>query len=1017
MPAPGIDIPRWQQLLDESGLLEQVKSTFPSTVNPPTDKNGSNVTTIHNALLNLVAADQVVEMRVLGINGKKRTDSGYFNDLERLAKVATSYEGRAEGIYFTVNPVNPALIARANNRVKEYAEHTTSDNDILKRITLPIDFDPVRPAGISANTTEKEAALRRAWACRAWLTAQGWPEPIFADSGNGAHLLYAIDLPNTTESTNLVKRCLLALSSLFSDEQVKVDTSTGNASRIFKLYGTLARKGDNTPERPHRRAGIITSPQQRLIVSRSQLEGLAVHAPKPSNSAMSRSVLSPSSSTVGTTSYGKAALEKELAILAATQDGNRNNQLFQSAAALFSLVAGHALDREEVWQALLRTAASIGLSETEARRTIQSGAERGLGQPRLVPKNSRPSSSTSQLPQSEPPPENLDIRQAAPQAPLKLLPATDGKSDAEAKLAADLLMHVDELDKLPPIRWLIKDYLPEDSLVEVYGAPAAGKTQVVFDMAQTLAASGQTVIYVIAEGLRGYRGRKLAWQKFRKQSGGELYIWREPVQLFETPAVRLFIEAIKPKKPVLVVFDTLSRCSLGADENNQKDMGFVLESLDTVRRETGATVLAVHHTNAAGGRERGSTVIRGGMSVMMEVSKDDDLIAVSCAKVKDSGEFSTLLLKPVLVDIGEEAPVPVLIPAEQRIQTQADKLSPLQLEILRAVGMEMFATSGVKSSQLDELLPITTKRASKYHSLNTLIRLGYVETHVKGDPYKCTDTGRLKLSGAENAAVASKSNMSKTSPNAFIWTLPEPCPMSSPIPHTYGCGMDETLDNTATTETTDAVIANVQNSLGRQPTPFDITTAQPTVVLINTPLPTPSEVVSTEPPENGTMASPPKAAIDVPIASGPAITSPPMSELDIIRYAGQLGLRYPTTDSSDLYRIAQIIPISLRSAFEAGLGSALEAYRAEVARRGVEPQEQPIPDILAAYLSLGFISTAHLFDGYQHACQMGHKVNFLAALWSRNRKAWDYLEVMIGGTRLRESVVIQPLPRGKPSIS
>ena len=262
-----------------------------------------------------------------------------------------------------------------------------------------------------------------------------------------------------------------------------------------------------------------------------------------------------------------------------------------------------------------------------------------------------------------------------------------------------------------------------------------------------------------------------------------------------------------------MVFDTLSRCSLGADENNQKDMGFILESLDKVRQETGATVIAVHHTNAAGGRERGSTVIRGGMTVMLEVSKEDDLIAVSCAKVKDSSEFATLYLKPVLVDIGEDAPVPVLIPAEKRLQTPADKLSSLQLDILRAVGMEMFAVSGIKSNQLDELLPASTKRASKYYSLNNLIRLGYVAPHEKGDPYKITEDGRLKLSNTEDAAVSVKSNMSKASPSPFIWTLPESCPMSSPIPHTYGCRIDDTLNNRATVLTTDIenlndVIAN-----------------------------------------------------------------------------------------------------------------------------------------------------------------------------------------------------------------
>src|SRR5262249_16451182 len=116
------------------------------------------------------------------------------------------------------------------------------------------------------------------------------------------------------------------------------------------------------------------------------------------------------------------------------------------------------------------------------------------------------------------------------------------------------------------------------------------------------------------------------------------------------------------------------------------------------------------------------------------------------------------------------------------------------MEILRAVGMEMFAVSGIKSNQLDEILSPSTKRASKYHSLNTLIRLGYIEPHVKGDPYKITEAGRLKLSNAENGILASKSKETKASPSPFIWTLPDPGLMSRPIPHLIKGGMDETSD-------------------------------------------------------------------------------------------------------------------------------------------------------------------------------------------------------------------------------
>lgn len=329
LPQRDTSPPRWQQLLSELGVLDQIATTMPVGHDLPAIKPSSITFAVRQGLACLAESGQVVELRILGINGKKRTDSGYFSDLEKLAKAATSYDGRAEGIYFTVNPVNPALMARASNRVKPYAEHTSSDHDILRRINFPIDFDPVRPAGISSTQEERPAALVRAWACRTWLSAQGWPEPVFASSGNGAHLIYAIDLPNDEERAILIKACLSALSSLFSNGSVKVDTTTGNASRIFKLYGTLACKGDNTPERPHRRATILGVPHNREVVASEQFMALAAQAPQ-SKTQVSQSASASSRSQNKT--YGRAALHREIAALRTTAEGNRNNQLIEGGA-------------------------------------------------------------------------------------------------------------------------------------------------------------------------------------------------------------------------------------------------------------------------------------------------------------------------------------------------------------------------------------------------------------------------------------------------------------------------------------------------------------------------------------------------------------------------------------------------------------------------------------------------------------------------------------------------------------
>ena len=57
-----------------------------------------------------------------------------------------------------------------------------------------------------------------------------------------------------------------------------MDTTTCNASRIWKLYGTTARKGDDTKERPHRRSRLLNVPEGeavRMLVDREKLEVVA----------------------------------------------------------------------------------------------------------------------------------------------------------------------------------------------------------------------------------------------------------------------------------------------------------------------------------------------------------------------------------------------------------------------------------------------------------------------------------------------------------------------------------------------------------------------------------------------------------------------------------------------------------------------------------------------------------------------------------------------------------------------
>jgi hypothetical protein len=221
-------------------------------------------------------------------NTRRGTLSGYFDDPSKLARAASGIAGSE--VFITVNPVQPAVAARAMHRLKEFAKYTTSDDEICQRNWILLDFDPRRPAGISSTDHEHAGALARAKECRAALLSDGFPPDslVLADSGNGSHLLVRVDLPNDRAAHLLVASFIRALAFRFTDDVVVVDTSTANAARLRKLYGTLACKGESTSDRPHRLSGLIIVPPQIVCADTSLLEHVVRGLPQEPPVASSR---------------------------------------------------------------------------------------------------------------------------------------------------------------------------------------------------------------------------------------------------------------------------------------------------------------------------------------------------------------------------------------------------------------------------------------------------------------------------------------------------------------------------------------------------------------------------------------------------------------------------------------------------------------------------------------------------------------------------------------------------------
>lgn len=230
------------------------------------------------ALKTLFAPADVVELRALYTKGRKRTAAGYFDAAHWPELVAHAANMNAAGaaVYVTLNPVNPQLLGRYNNRVQDYADATVTDADVTARRWLLIDIDPQRPKATSATGAQMEAAVALARLVHCHLQARGWPEPVVAESGNGMHLLYPLALPNDPESRDLVKGALAGLAARFDTDTVKVDQAVFNAGRITKLYGSTSNKGDHTDAAPWRLSRLVATPARGVTVTPAQLR--AEHA-------------------------------------------------------------------------------------------------------------------------------------------------------------------------------------------------------------------------------------------------------------------------------------------------------------------------------------------------------------------------------------------------------------------------------------------------------------------------------------------------------------------------------------------------------------------------------------------------------------------------------------------------------------------------------------------------------------------------------------------------------------------
>lgn len=195
--------------------------------------------------------------------------------------------------------------------------------------------------------------------------------------------------------------------------------------------------------------------------------------------------------------------------------------------------------------------------------------------------------------------------------------------------------------------WLVKGVLTRGERSIMAGPPSSGKSYAATDMALTVARAaleptlrylgrrvhGGLVLYQAGEGGLGLRQRMRAYRKFHGIDPAlnvPFVLMPQKLDLFSGPEpVEKFIEEAKKwaafyELPVeLVVIDTFSAASAGANENISEDMTLVLDRGQTVASTLQTHVMFVHHMNKQGG-VRGWSGIMGNIESAIEVNKTDE---------------------------------------------------------------------------------------------------------------------------------------------------------------------------------------------------------------------------------------------------------------------------------------------------------------------------------------------------------------------------------------------------------
>ena len=211
-----------------------------------------------------------------------------------------------------------------------------------------------------------------------------------------------------------------------------------------------------------------------------------------------------------------------------------------------------------------------------------------------------------------------------------------------------------ELRDSPDPNWLVDQWLPEGSFACMYAPPETGKSFIAIDMGLCIQNGipwhgrkvlGGQVILMTQEGQRSLNRRITAWETRHQLEPccNSVLHGLEPLNLLRSNNCDKLLSKIEQiGEPRLIIFDTLSKYMVGANENESADMGKVIANLDMIRRKTQATILVIHHTVKNGSSLRGSSTLPAACDVMFKLCKRNKYHTLVVDKQRDAAPTSPI---------------------------------------------------------------------------------------------------------------------------------------------------------------------------------------------------------------------------------------------------------------------------------------------------------------------------------------------------------------------------------------